>query len=311
MGDVVMKRQTFLYLCAVITFFLAIILTLFVSHVGQRWLFLFPSVSDVRDTDKEIHMSISANYSGVGDVIVSFDQENNFDNIWNDPYLNIDISVGAYLNQFIIIDNVSNCYPHTGDGNKLNYSKGTTISPSSVMSIDKIKNSDMALMYMKPNSQIGRYWVKCISKFRKSDFRRTFVRRRINFSYEWRNTMFENLKNKGDISLEELEKYSDLHARFADESKGLWYKSVIIYEKISNAENIDLIGGKVPEIGGEDFESDHARFVNSVDQGKLSINWDDSRFMQLRDIILVLIGGLFGLGLSLFVEALRPSTIKG
>lgn len=62
-----------------------------------------------------------------------------------------------------------------------------------------------------------------------------------------------------------------------------------------------------PEIGGYNWESNHARqLVSPESQNELNIEWNDVRYVQLRDILLVVIGGLFGLALGLFIEAIRP-----
>lgn len=254
---------------------------------------------------------------------ISVDQKNVISDLISPVTIYVDFDMSYDTSNMLILDHVQSCYPHTDEGKTLPQSEGNGQSEDELnietlsrqMSTDKgkgvqfysqnplnvikIKDSGVWILQLRPYPD--RYWVKCTLVLPPGSINENFVRRRINVLNLHPTDMFNRVDKFEQFDDEAIEgsvlgEYRPIVDRFVNPDYGMsWQRTIAVRSDIDTASNVEVDDGTI----GTDHGSD-------VDQNpKTVMEWDDVRFAQIRDILYLIIPGLFGLGLALLLKPKR------
>ena len=304
------SRKIFLAGWAATSLITAILLTDSISQVGTSTIStLFKRINHTPG-DPYIRIAALGNYGNVGDVTLSNNADSAFENLFGPTIISLDISVGASESQIFLIDHVRQCVPHLKGGKVLPYADNTHRDSNPLVTVDFIETSDTAIIKMIPlvaGDTSFRYYVKCNLELESSGLRIGFSRRNLNILYSRVDELTQRaLGHEGEDRPDSEYLHQQIVQMLGSDTR-LFVKDIVMFQKFIYSTNMDIDGGKTPNVAGEQWDASHERELDSTkNQRELSYYWDDIRYLQYREIILVLIGSLVGISIGFFIEYFRP-----
>ncbi len=282
------KRTAAWVLFALGSFLSALFLTAIISRAGHESLFeALTNSSHHQDTQGEAFFIYAPGYANLDDatlenmlpmaVNVESKPETITQSLFGGVDFDITFDIPPSSDFRVLLNNLVGCHQESKPGMAEIWFNKENIR------IEHIANG-YSVVYGTDTQGTNGYFLVCAVHMRNSNFDRTFVKRGISFKY------ISAVQLSNELGSEEKSKYN-LYGPIVDAQ---------LYANIDQADNLNIRMMRVRN--GNNTQTD-----NILNDGESAvIEWDDTIREQFKDIILIVIGGLFGLGFTCFIEGVRP-----
>jgi hypothetical protein len=279
------KRRWFLQF---FSFGMAVVLTGFVTEFHSHSLLDLFYGSSTRQNDNVIYLSLpTINYNRIATIKVSDRSDNGFSDLLNPSTFYLDIDFAYDSPQRIVVNDLTSCTAHDDLGNAYPEDAAPPVT------ITQYRTSHIAVVDTGPYRD--RYWLKCEIRFPVGAVNSTLTHRRINIVRTSDDDIIRRVKERDDLSPVEVQALTrQIDSYFNTEKGARWFRDMQFDSEIdSSANSVEVRTGSPMRMNGEDADY-------TVTQ--TSFEWEDVRYTQLRDILLVVIGAFVGIGTGIMLE---------